>query len=94
MVATVYILPKDQRGFRIAVPVGKRIGSAVDRNRVRRRLREAFRELEKEARPGGDIIIVARTAATSASFRSVVEELRKAFQDAGMIGMFDPICGA
>lgn len=83
-VATVHVLPDPHRGFRLAVPVGKRIGSAVIRNRVRRRIREAFLALERKLRPGGDIIIVARSAARAASFGVLVDELRKAFSDAGL----------
>lgn len=83
-VATVHVLPDPHRGFRLAVPVGKRIGPAVVRNRVRRRIREAFRAVERRLRPGGDIIIVARLAARTASFETLVEELRKSFYDAGL----------
>lgn len=85
-VATIHIRADAQRGWRVAVPVGKRLGSAVVRNRVRRRLREAFREVEREARSGGDIVIVARSAATTVPFKFIVGELRKALIDIGLIG--------
>jgi len=83
----VHVLPDPHRGFRLAVPVGKRIGSAVIRNRVRRRIREAFLAIERKLRPGGDIIIVARSAARTASFEALVDDLRKAFSDAGLFSV-------
>lgn len=50
-----------------------------------------MRELERETRSGADIVIVARTGATTVPFRPLVEELRKALSDAGLIGHVGPI---
>ena len=48
---------------RLGLSVSKRIGNAVRRNRVRRKIREAFRT-SKDSLPGGfDLICVARSAA-------------------------------
>ncbi len=40
--------------------VGRRIGKAVVRNRVKRRLREAWRSLLEEVPPGHDYVLIAR----------------------------------
>ncbi len=60
---------------RIGITVSKKLGHAVVRNRVRRRIREVYRLNEEKFQPGWDIVVVARTRAVSASFG----ELTKAF---------------
>lgn len=57
---------------RVAFAVSRRVGSAVVRNRLRRRLRAVMRELSDPARPpafpSGDYLIRPRPAATAAAF--------------------------
>ena len=45
---------------RVGITVGKKLGHAVVRNRVRRRLREVYRLNESKFAPGWDLVIVAR----------------------------------
>ncbi len=63
------------RGNRIGVTVSKKLGKAVVRNRVRRRLREVYRLHESRFLPGWDIVVVARGRAVEASF----SELTRAY---------------
>ena len=60
---------------RVGVTVSKKLGKAVVRNRVRRRLREVYRLHESRFLPGWDIVVVARGRAIEASF----PELTKAY---------------
>lgn len=53
---------------RVGVTVSKKLGNAVVRNRVRRRLREVYRLHESRFLPGWDIVVVARSRAVDASF--------------------------
>lgn len=53
---------------RIGITVSKKLGHAVVRNRVRRRLREVYRLNEECFKPGWDIVVVARTRAIHCSF--------------------------
>ena len=53
---------------RVGVTVSKKLGKAVVRNRVRRRLREVYRLHESRFLPGWDIVVVARGRAVDASF--------------------------
>ena len=56
---------------RVGFTVGKKLGKAVVRNRVRRRLREIYRLNEEQIRCGYDLVIVARTAAVGARFSAM-----------------------
>lgn len=64
---------------RFGFTVTKKVGGSVERNRIRRRLREAVRLLpENSARLGHDYVIVARREALAAPFLSLQNELRRA----------------
>ncbi len=64
---------------RFGFTVTKRSGGAVERNRIRRRLKEALRLLDPlPARPGHDYVIVARPEALSMPFQALQGELIRA----------------
>lgn len=62
--------------------VGKQVGKAHDRNRAKRRAREAVRRQYESIKPGYDLVFVVRTPATRADFadleRAVADLLRRA----------------
>ena len=69
-------LPHNRYGF----VVSKRVGKAVTRNLVKRRLREILRQLDRAGRipPGHDLALIVRPALAEASFaeaRDAVTEL-------------------
>ena len=53
---------------RLGLTTGVKLGNAVKRNRVRRRMRELYRTNESKLRPGYDIVMVARTRAIFARY--------------------------
>ena len=63
---------------RIGITVSAKLGNAVVRNRIKRRLREIFRLNSSLLKSGNDIIIVARGRCTDALYR----EMEKSFMDA------------
>jgi ribonuclease P protein component len=64
----------------IGLTVTKKLGGAVVRNRIRRRLRAAVRAAADALRTGGvDLVIVARQAALTCPFDQLVGQLREAF---------------
>lgn len=67
---------------RFGFTVTKRIGSAVLRNRIRRRLKEALRLApDLSARPGYDYVILGRQAAVTQEFAALQEELARAIAE-------------
>ncbi len=70
---------------RLGITVGGKLGKAVIRNRVRRRLREAYRLFEASVRPGYDIVVVARARAAESDYRVLDASLRGAFARLGLV---------
>lgn len=64
----LYARKNRTRENRVGITVGKKLGHAVTRNRVRRRLREIYRLHEDRFVPGYDIVVVARSQAVNASY--------------------------
>ena len=63
-------LPYSRYGFLVS----KRVGKAVTRNTVKRRLREARRATEVS--PGWDLVVIARPAASTANYHSLEKALK------------------
>ncbi len=57
----LYLRKNGRKTNRLGITTSKTVGKAVQRNRCRRVLKEAYRLLEAEVRPGYDLILVART---------------------------------
>ena len=57
----LYSFPREASGRpRFGMSVGRKVGGAVVRNKVKRRLREAFASLDSELPEGHDFVVVAR----------------------------------
>ena len=67
-------------GNRLGLTVSNKIGNAVVRNRIRRRLREIYRLHEHECRRGCDIILVARHRAVEADYHQLEREMLRSFE--------------
>ena len=63
------VRPRDDgdAAIRVGFTVTKKIGNAVTRNRIRRRLKSILRELATTVTPGTDVLISVRLAAATAS---------------------------
>ena len=72
----VRFVPNGRDHDRFGISTGRRLGSAVRRNRVRRRFREILRRRPNDTGHGWDVLIVAREAAVDASY----DELRLALE--------------
>jgi ribonuclease P protein component len=75
--------PNGRELSRYAYAIPKRVGTAVARNRVRRRLREALRSLPVSE--GYDLVISVRQEAAAASFHALLAELTLLLRRARLI---------
>lgn len=68
---------------RAAWIVGRKVGSAVARNRARRLVREAWRRLAPEVNDGNDVVIVVRSPLHRAKAHDVTREVGSLLMQAG-----------
>lgn len=70
---------------RLGVTVGTKVGKAVQRNRVRRRIREIYRLNEHRLVKGRDIVIVARVRARYAEYRELERDMLNLLSRLGLL---------
>jgi ribonuclease P protein component len=64
---------------RLGVTASRKVGSAVVRNRVKRRVRDAFRRQRGLLPASTDVVVIARPSAAELSGPAVAEELARLF---------------
>jgi ribonuclease P protein component len=79
-------LRTDLETTRFGLSTDRRLGGAVVRNRVRRRLREALRVMAPSFQPGWDVLIIARPAIVEADHDALVGALRRTLARGGVLG--------
>jgi ribonuclease P protein component len=84
--ARAFLVVKRARGdgdslVRAGFTVTKKLGKAVLRNRIKRRLREACRRaLPLHAEAGCDYVLIARAAAADLEFQEMIDDLQRALK--------------
>lgn len=81
----VYTLEREQPHFRVGLSVGKRIGNAVCRNQVKRRIRQALTELKLGLKANVDFIIIARRPVAQMDQVQVKSSLIHVLKRAGLL---------
>ena len=72
----------DKKSPRYGVTASKKIGIAVERNRAKRRIRHAIKEvLPKYGKNGYDYVVVATIKTNKVSWKTVINDLEKAFKE-------------
>ncbi|MFO7946484.1 MAG: ribonuclease P protein component [Armatimonadota bacterium] len=78
--------PSEANTTGCAFVVGKQVGKAVERNRVKRRLREIARRLLIYGQKNADFVVIARPGAAARDYWELGEELADLLGKAGIIG--------
>jgi ribonuclease P protein component len=77
---TVFYLRRDGEGMRVGFTVGRALGGAVDRNRMKRRLRECVRLTRPSPGPAVDIVINPKKSVRKVEFSVLLGEVSRAFE--------------
>jgi ribonuclease P protein component len=80
---SVHAFPNEHGTPRLGLSVPRKVGNAVTRNAVRRRLREVFYSCISELSGNLDLVVSARPAAAEATFEELREELSKSLGRVG-----------
>jgi ribonuclease P protein component len=82
---TARFLRTDLETTRFGLATGRKLGGAVVRNRVRRRLREGLRAMAPSFQPGWDVLIIARPALVTATHEELTEAVARLLRRGGVL---------
>ncbi|MCK9524347.1 MAG: ribonuclease P protein component [Limnochordia bacterium] len=81
----VSVLPMDRQVSRVGFAVGKKVGNAVKRNTIKRRLRAIMQGQAGRITPGFDVIVGAKQKSSTASFQDLEADLCRVLKYSGLL---------
>lgn len=84
-VLVTYVLKNRTNNVRVGITTSKKIGNAVKRNRSRRVIRAAYREIASSVKDGYDLIFVARTRTPFVKSTDLVKIVSSQLKQAGVL---------
>jgi ribonuclease P protein component len=81
---SLFYAPNDLGRFRVGISVGKKLGNAVARNRLRRRIRDCVGRLLRDHSLGYDLVFVARQGLTGAGHEQVLTAVSSALRKSAL----------
>jgi len=80
----LFCLREQAAGRKVAFVASRKVGQATERNRARRRLREAYRKYRASLSEGACLIFVARAGVTDVEWRALLGEMEDLLREAGV----------
>lgn len=80
-----YAVREEGQGRKLGLAVSRKVGGAVTRNAVKRRIREAYRAMRPQLRPDAHIVCIAKPKAAALGQAKIQAELRALFQRAELL---------
>ena len=80
-----YAMKSRLSGCRYGITTSKKTGNAVERNRSRRVIRAAYRELEKNINGSWDFVFVARGKTSRVKMQAVLQQMENHFKALGVL---------
>lgn len=84
-VLVAYVFKNRKKSNRVGITTSKKIGKAVKRNRARRVIRAAYRNLSQQCKQGYDIVFVARTRTAYVKSTEVQKHMELLLNKAGIL---------
>jgi ribonuclease P protein component len=82
----VYFKPSEQaESFRVGISVSKKVGNAVVRNNMRRKLKEILRHMEGRIAKRVDLVVIVRKPAVELEFAELKRSVHHVLKRAGLI---------
>ena len=72
------LAPSPSESGRVGITITRKVGNAVERNRVKRVVREVYRRHHDWFPPGVDVVFIAKRGAPAVGYEILREEVRKA----------------
>lgn len=79
---TLYVRPRQDQQLMLGVTVAKKVKGSVNRNQIKRWLREIYRHSEQEVVPGYDLILFGRVSPTETNYAALLDCWHKVAKDA------------
>jgi ribonuclease P protein component len=81
----MYILNNKSENSRIGISVSKKVGKAIIRNKVRRRIKEAYRlNIDEKIKNGYDIVFIARVAIKDDDYSDIEKSMKHLIRKSDM----------
>lgn len=73
----MYILENKSDSSRVGISVSKKVGNAITRNKIRRRIKESYRlNIDENVKGGFDIVFIARIASKDSEYKDVEKSVK------------------